>query len=398
MRRRREPVHIGVLYSRTGPYGPIGREMVNGISLAVDEVNANPDNDFELVPLALDPGGDLHRYETHLQTLIRDKSVHHIVGCYTSASRKQVLPLLERYDRLLWHSARYEGFESSDNVIYVGAAPNQHIVPLAAHMIRHIGADVFCVGSNYIWTWETTRVLQEIVNAAGGRVLAKRLVALGDTDIDHIVHEIIDKRPPAIFNTLVGEASYLFHRKLRDARHRAGSADDAAAPVLSCSLSEPELRLIGPAASVGHLSSSVYFSSIDTPANRNFVRRYQTRFGSDALPAVDAEAAYLCGILLAKAIRRAGRADVHAVRNAVYGETVDAPQGKVAVDRETNHCYLTPRLARSQSGNRFDIVEAADEPVKPDPYLAWLDVDALAGAAMRDRSRDQAGPRLRVVR
>ena len=167
MRRRRDPVHIGVLYSLTGPYGLVGREMVNGISLAVAEVNADSGFDFDLVPLVFDSGGDVQRYEEHLELLIRDKGVRHIVGCYTSASRKQVLPLLERYDRLLWHSARYEGFESSENVIYVGAAPNQHIVPLAAHMIRHIGAEVFCVGSNYIWTWETNRVLQEIVTAAG---------------------------------------------------------------------------------------------------------------------------------------------------------------------------------------------------------------------------------------
>jgi branched-chain amino acid transport system substrate-binding protein len=379
-------VHIGVLYSLTGPYGLVGREMVNGVTLAIDEVNADPDNAFELVPLVFDPGGDLQRYEEHLEALIRDKGVRHIVGCYTSASRKQVLPLLERHDRLLWHSARYEGFESSDNVIYVGAAPNQHIVPLAAHMIRNIG-----------WTWETTRVLQEIVTAAGGRVLAKRLVALGATDIDHIVQEIVDKRPPAIFNTLVGEASYLFHRRLRQAWLRAGFTEAAAPPILSCSLSEPELRLIGPGASVGHLTSSVYFASIDTPVNRGFVRRYREMFGSDMLPSVDAEAAYLCGVLLAGAMRRCNGTDVHAVRSAVYDEIVEAPQGMVRVDRETNHCYLTPRLARSRRGFRFDIIEAADAPVKPDPYLTWLDVDALADPAAARRPGGGNAPRLRVV-
>jgi ABC-type branched-subunit amino acid transport system substrate-binding protein len=113
-------------------------------------------------------------YHTACADLIREEQVDHIVGCYTSASRKQVIPIVERTERLLWHPARYEGFESSDNVIYVGAAPNQHVVPLVRHMLDHISHDVFCVGSNYVWTWETNRVIREIVTSAGGRILAER--------------------------------------------------------------------------------------------------------------------------------------------------------------------------------------------------------------------------------
>ena len=139
-KRRRETVHLGVLYSLTGPYGLVGREMLNGLTLAVEEVNTSADFDFRFTPLSSSiPAANLQNYQEHCELLIRDKGVRHIVGCYTSASRKQVLPLIERYDRLLWHSARYEGFENSDNVIYIGAAPNQHIVPLARHMIENAG-------------------------------------------------------------------------------------------------------------------------------------------------------------------------------------------------------------------------------------------------------------------
>ncbi len=173
----------------------------------------------------------------------------------SQASRKQVIPIVERTERLLWHPARYEGFESSDNVIYVGAAPNQHVVPLVRHMLDHISTDVFCTGSNYIWTWEMNRVIREIVTSAGGRVLAERLLELGETTVDHIVTEVIDRRPPAVFNTLVGESSYAFMRALHAAATRAGLS----IPMLSCSLCEPELKLIGSAASVGCVTSSAYF-------------------------------------------------------------------------------------------------------------------------------------------
>lgn len=397
-RRRRETIHLGVLYSLTGPYGLVGREMLNGLTLAVEQVNSSADFDFQFAPLVFDPGGDLENYQEHCEALIRDKGVRHIIGCYTSASRKQVLPLVERYDRLLWHSARYEGFENSDNVIYVGAAPNQHIVPLARHMIESLGRSVYCVGANYLWTWETTRVLQEIVSAAGGAIVAKRLVALWDTEIGHIVDEIRERRPPIIFNTLVGEASYRFYRDLHRAFARGPSRDpgEARPTVLSCSLCEPELRLIGPRASVGHITSSVYFSSIDTLENRSFVRRYREMFGSSNLPSVDAEASYLCGLLLARAVRRAGTSDVSSVRAAARRDELQAPQGLVKIDPENNHCYLTPRLARSRPGFSFEILETAAAPVKPDPYLTWLDLDALAAQAAA--SPRLPAPTLRVVK
>lgn len=398
-KRRRETVHIGVLYSLTGPYGLVGREMLNGLTLAIEEVNTSPDFDFHFTPVVCDPGGELVNYQEHCELLIGDKGVQHIIGCYTSASRKQVLPLIERYDRLLWHSARYEGFENSDNVIYVGAAPNQHIVPLARYMIQTLGTHVYCVGANYLWTWETNRVLQEIVLAAGGGIIAKRLVALWDTEISHIVREIVDRKPPIIFNTLVGEASYRFYRELHRAWSRDVGRHTPQPPVLSCSLCEPELRLIGPRASVGHITSSVYFSSIDSPENRAFVRRYREMFGSSNMPSVDAEASYMCGLLLARAIRRAGSTDVQAVRAATHRDELNAPQGPVKVDPDNNHCYLTPRLARSRSGFSFEILDTAAAPVKPDPYLTWLDLDDLAHMApSHDGGEARQMTNLRIVK
>ena len=169
-------------------------EMRKSALMAVDEINQSDEFDFTFTPHLRDPGGVVAGYHTACADLIREEHVGHIVGCYTSASRKQVIPIVERTERLLWHPARYEGFESSDNVIYVGAAPNQHVVPLVRHMLDHIATDVFCIGSNYIWTWEMNRVIREIVTSAGGRILAERLLELGETAVDHIVKEVIDRK------------------------------------------------------------------------------------------------------------------------------------------------------------------------------------------------------------
>jgi branched-chain amino acid transport system substrate-binding protein len=369
-------------------------EMRKSALMAVDEVNQSDAFDFTFTPYLRDPGGVVAAYHTACDDLIREAQVRHIVGCYTSASRKQVIPIVERTERLLWHPARYEGFESSDNVIYVGAAPNQHVVPLVRHMLDHISGDVFCIGSNYVWTWEMNRVIREIVTSAGGRILAERLLELGETSVDHIVKEIIDRRPPVVFNTLVGESSYAFMRALHAATTRAGLS----IPMLSCSLCEPELKLIGSAASVGCITSSAYFESIERPENRAFVARWKARYGADSNPSVDGQSTYVCVMLLARAIRRAGSADVGAVRRAAANHRYDSPQGPIWVDPDNNHCFLTPRLARSVPGGQFNIFWEADAPERPDPYLSNLD---LAIGTRPGKSNDATTKRqthLRIVK
>src|SRR6202051_4140074 len=286
-------VPLGLVFSRSGPYAMMAREMEKSALMAVDEVNESHEFDFTFTPHLRDPRGIAAAYHTACDDLIREERVEHIVGCYTSASRKQVIPIVERTERLLWHPARYEGFESSDNVIYVGAAPNHSVVPLVRHMLECIATDVFCAGSNYVWTWETNRVIREIVTSAGGRILAERLLELGETAVDHIVREIIDRKPPAVFNTLVGESSYAFMRALHAAATRAGLS----IPMLSCSLCEPELKLIGSAASVGCITSSAYFESIEGIENRAFVARWKARHGADSSLSVDGQSPYVCGML-----------------------------------------------------------------------------------------------------
>ena len=388
-------IPLGLVFSGSGPYTMMAGEMRKSALMAIDEINQSDEFDFVFKPHLRDPGGVVAAYHTACGELIREEQVDHIVGCYTSASRKQVIPIVERTERLLWHPARYEGFESSDNVIYVGAAPNQHVVPLVRHMLHQISGDVFCIGSNYVWTWEMNRVIRDIVTSAGGRILAERLLELGEIAVDHIVSEIIERKPPAVFNTLVGESSYSFMRALHAATVRAGLT----IPMLSCSLCEPELKLIGSAASVGCITSSAYFESIERPENRAFVARWKARHGMDSSPSVDGQSTYVCVMLLARAIRRAGSADVGAVRRAAANHRYDSPQGAVWVDPDNNHCFLTPRLARSIPGCQFKIFWEADAPERPDPYLSNLDLAAIGTGP--ERSNDTMTKRsnhLRIVK
>ena len=366
-------IPIGLLFSQSGPYQMMGGEMLKSARMAIDEVNADSQFDFELVPHLRDPAGVVAAYHTACEHLIREVGVDHIVGCYTSASRKQVLPIIERTDRLLWHPARYEGFECSDNIIYVGAAPNHAVVPLIRYMLDHLARDVFCVGSNYVWTWETNRVTRELVSAVGGSILAERLIDLGELNVEHIVEEIVSRRPPIVLNTLVGESSYIFMRAL----HAATLSARFTTTVLSCSLCEPELKIIGSNAAAGCITSSAYFESIDLLENRAFVSRWKNRYGVDSSPSVDGQSTYVSIMLLARAIKRAGSTNVNDVRSAAANHCYQSPQGPVWVDPDNNHCFLTPRLARSTKNGQFDIFWEAEAPQKPDPYLSGLDAAPL---------------------
>lgn len=384
MARRLHP--IGLILSTTGSYGAVGRSMLNGALLACRELSADPALGVTLEPVHHDPAGVLPAYAEAAEALL-GQGIRHVVGCYTSSSRKDVIPLFEKRDALLWYPAHYEGFESSPNVVYTGSAPNHHISPLIGHLVSAYGDRAFCLGSNYIWAWESNRVLREDILARGGTVVAERYLAVGDTDMDRVIETIFETEPDFVFNALIGQSAYAFFRKFRAACAGRGIDQVARYPIASCNLSEPELEEIGEGAVDGHLSSSVYFASIPTARNRAFVAAYDAQFPDGPSVSVEAEAAYLAVRLLGLSLNEAGSDDVAAVQRAALSQVIDAPQGKVHLDPETFHAFLTPRIGRSRRDRQFDIVVEARAPLRPDPYMVR---HAVTPAAM-------ARPALRVV-
>lgn len=361
--------------------------MLNGALLAFRD-NAAAGSGMTIEPVVVNPGGDLTRYAELSQELTAS-GIRHVVGCYTSSSRKEVIPCFEKHDALLWYPSHYEGFESSNNVIYTGASPNQHVLPLVDHMLANIGSRAFCVGSNYIWAWENNRIFREAMTAQGGQVLAERYAAIGDTELQQVVEAILDARPDFVFNTLIGTSAYAFFRLFRAACRARGIDQAKSIPVASCTLSEPELEEIGEDAVDGHLSSSVYFSSLDNAANAAFTGAYHAAFPDGPSTSADAESSYIAVKLLSRALDDAGTDEVAAVKQAVTRQRLAAPQGDVWIDPLTMHAWLTPRIGRSTQKARFDIIVEEPAPVRPDPYL----VQSSPRYAVSSRA-----PNLRVVR
>jgi len=385
-------IPLGILYSVTGTYSQIGQACLDGARLGLEEVNADPRYPFTFRAEIEDPGANIDDYHALSEAMLRERGCRHIIGTITSIGRKEVIPIIEKYDALLWYMCPYEGFECCENVIYTGASPNQHIVPLFRYLLPRYGKRVYLVGSNYIWGWETNRTARELVQASGGEVVGEKYLPFNALDVERLIEDIREQRPDFVLNNLVGTTSYAF----LDAYHRAAEADPAFAPenrpVVSCNLTEAELDSIGPAAE-GLISTAIYFDSLEGPASQAFRRRVAERFGADRRNSVYMVNGFIAVKLLAEAILASGSDDSEAVKQALFALALETPLGRLRIDARTNHAALTPYIGRVEADGRFRVIEAAAAPIAADPYLVDFDSREF-GAEVNRRS----AAHLRVVK
>ncbi|MBB4062886.1 transporter substrate-binding protein [Gellertiella hungarica] len=361
-------VPVGILFSRSGSYaGPAGQGYAGALS-AIEAVNADPESRFELRPVVADPGGNTDRYAPLARKLLVEHGVKHIVGCTTSWSRKEVIPVIEKTDALLWYPCMYEGFEASENVVYVGACSNQHVLPILEFAMPAFGDKGFLVGSNYIWGWETCRLAREVIGRSGGVVLGERQVSLGDTDIGHIVEEIRRKRPDFILNSLVGPSSYAFLKAYRALGEEDPDFLPARRPVLSCNFLENEMREIAPAYE-GNFTTAIYFQALETADNRAFLASLDPALVDGGISACFAQA-YASVLLIRAGLEAAEQATATAQLEAVKALRPSTPLGPLTIDPATNHLHAPVHIARGTADGRYAVFHHSREAVAPDPFLS----------------------------
>jgi branched-chain amino acid transport system substrate-binding protein len=358
---------VGVLFSKTGVTAVIEASQLQGTLLAIEEMNAAGGVDGRMLqPVYYDPGSSPGAYKTLAEKLVAEDGVRVILGCYMSSTRKAVLPVVERANALLLYPTLYEGFEYSGNVIYTGAAPNQNSVQLAEFMMREFGSRVYMVGSDYIYPYESNRIMSDLLLEHGGERVAEKYTKLdaNPEDFRDVVEDIKHKRPDFIFSTVVGHATGHFYRAYKEA-----GLDPAAMPIASLTTSEAEVQEMGADLAAGHITAATYFQSIDTEVNRRCVTRFKQRFGAALTTNMCWEAAYFQTFLLAAALKSAGTDHIGQLLPAMLGIEFEAPQGLVKIDAENHHTYLTPRIGRVRRDGQFEILHEAAHAIRPDPYL-----------------------------
>ena len=383
--RSQDPIRVGVLFSQTGVTSVIESSQRQATLLATEEINQAGGIDgrpLELV--AYDPQSRPARYHALAEKMILEDRVRIIVGCYMSSSRKAVIPVVERWNGLLLYPTLYEGFEYSRNVFYTGAAPNQNSVQLADFMLRRFGSRVFMVGSDYIYPYESNRIMSDLILERGGEKVAEVYLPLdaSQDEFTAIARRIKETQPSFIFSTVVGDSTALLHR----AYAQIGLKPEQM-PIASLTTSEAEVQQMGADIAEGHITSAPYFQSVAEPVNLRCVDNYKRRFGDEQVTNQCWEAAYFQMHMLADAMRRMGSDSVSDLLRVLPGSSYAAPQGTIRIDEHNHHTYLHPRIGRVNAAGQFDIVEQVERTVRPDPYLVS---HSLQDWSARSRLTDQA--------
>jgi branched-chain amino acid transport system substrate-binding protein len=364
----KDPVKVGVLYSQTGVTSAIESSQRLGTLLAIEEINDGGGIDGrEIVVVEYDAASDPYQVRNLAERLVAIDNVNVIFGCYMSSTRKAVMPIVEKYNRILFYATLYEGFEFSNNIIYTGAAPNQNSVQLADFMMSMFGGQVYLVGSDYIYPYESNRIMSDLVHQRpGGSVVAQRYVPLnaGPKDFEGIIAEIKELAPDFIFSTVVGDATQHFYNA-----YAGAGLDPKLMPIGSLTTSEVEVAQMGAAVAAGHFTAAPYFASIDSAENHRVLQRFRSRFGDDVRPNACWEVAYFQVHLFANAMRGAGTDSVPVLMPQILGSEFLAPQGRVRVEPANHHTHLYPRIGRVNAMGEFAIVRASRNAVAPDPYL-----------------------------
>jgi urea transport system substrate-binding protein len=359
------PIRVGILHSLTGTLADSEAPVVDAALLAIGELNAaggvlgRP-----IEAIVRDGNSDARVFAAEARKLIREEHVATIFGCWTSASRRTVVPIFEEYDHLLMYPVQYEGIESSPNVVYTGAAPNQQIVP-AVKWAFAFGDKrrFFLVGSDYVFPRTAGAIIQDTLRELGAEFVGEAYVPLGSDQFKETIERIVATKPDVILNTINGDSNIPFFRDLR----RAGITPSAI-PTISFSIGEEELRHLNPAHMAGDYAAWNYFQSIDSPENRAFVETFRAKYGPQRVVTDPMEATYFGVKLWAAALAEAGSDAPASIRRALLNRRMLAPEGEVRIDPATQHTFKTPRIGRILPDGQFEIVWTATKPEAPRPF------------------------------
>lgn len=365
-------IKVGILHSLSGTMAISEVSVKDATLMAIEEINAAGGiMGKQLVPVIEDGASDWPTFAEKARKLIQQDGVAVVFGCWTSASRKAVLPVFEELNGLLFYPVQYEGLEASPNIFYTGAEPTQQIIPGVDFLVNELGAQsIYLLGSDYVFPRTANLIIKAQLEHLGVELAGEEYVPLGGTEFSTIISKIQEASPDAIFNTLNGDSNVAFFKQFKDAGFTAESL-----PVISVSVAEEEVRGIGPENVAGHYTAWNYYQTTATPENEAFVAAYKAAYGEDRVTADPIEAGYF-GVYVWKAlVEAAGSTDVDAVTAAADANEIEiaAPGGVIQVDGETQHMYKTVRIGQINSEGLIDEVWASDGPVKPDPFLQAIE-------------------------
>jgi urea transport system substrate-binding protein len=358
-----EPVKLGLLHSLTGTIAIAEAALVEAEKMAIDEINAAGGVlGRTIAPVVADGASDWPTFAEKTKQLLQRDKVAAIVGCYTSASRKAVLPVLKQSNGLLYYPTYYEGQEEDKHVVYTSQEATQSVISAIEWMAKQQGKTFFLVGSDYIYPRTCNKIAKPTVARLGGTVVGEEYAPLGHTEFSSIINKIKAAKPDWIYSTVVGGSNVAFYKQLK-----AAGLDGGKQKLLSTVVSENEIDGIGKENAVGYYACMGYFQSIKSPENEKFVKAIKAKYGQDRVVGDPMECAYNSVYLWKMAVEKAKSFDVDKVVAASSGLQFNAPEGKVTIHKTNHHVSKKIRIGRARTDGQFDIVFESGV-IEPNPF------------------------------
>jgi urea transport system substrate-binding protein len=371
-----DPIKVGVLHSLSGTMAISETTLKDVMLMLIEDLNEKGGllgRPVEAV--VVDPASDWPLFAEKARELIEGEQIDAVFGCWTSVSRKSVLPVFEELNGLLFYPVQYEGEESSKNVFYTGAAPNQQAIPAVEYLMSEDGGEAerfVLLGTDYVYPRTTNKILRAFLNhkGIGDDDIMESYTPFGHSDWQTIIADVKDfaseGKQTAIVSTINGDANVPFYKELANQ-----GIDAADLPVVAFSVGEEELAGIDTSNLVGHLAAWNYFMSVETPENDAFIEQWHAFIGDEDRVTNDPMEAHYIGFnMWVQAVEQAGTTDVDAVRQAMYGQSVPNLTGGIALMNTNHHLSKPVLIGEIQDDGQFETVWETDDVVVGD---AWSD-------------------------
>mgnify|MGYP000588981125 FL=1 len=379
-------IKVGVLHSLSGTMAISETVLKDTVLMAIDEINAKGGLlGKKLEPVVVDPASNWPLFAEKAKQLISQDKVAVVFGCWTSVSRKSVLPVFEQTNSLLFYPVQYEGEELSKNVFYTGAAPNQQAIPAVEYLMSKDGGSAkrwVLLGTDYVYPRTTNKILRAFLKAKGvaDADIMEEYTPFGHADYQTIIAKIKkfagEGKKTAVVSTINGDSNVPFYKELGNQNLKATDV-----PVVAFSVGEEELRGVDTKPLVGHLAAWNYFQSIKNPTNDEFIKKWSAYAKAKNIPGHKdkaltndpMEATYIGFQMWAQAVTKAKSTDTDKVIAAMAGQTYKAPSGIVSkMDEKNHHLHKSVFIGEIKADGQFNVVWKTPGPVKAQPWSPFI--------------------------
>ncbi|MSQ59331.1 MAG: urea ABC transporter substrate-binding protein [Betaproteobacteria bacterium] len=356
-------VKMGILHSLTGTIAIAEKSVVDAEMLAVEEINAAGGVMGQKIEAVVEDGAsDWPTFAEKARKLIEKDKVAAVMGCYTSASRKAVLPVFEKLKGLLYYPTYYEGLERSENIMYTAQEATQSVIAAMDWLAKNKGKSFYMIGSDYIWPRTTIKIAKATLGRLGGKLAGEGYYPLGHIEFSSEINKIKAAKPDVILNCVVGGSNVAFFKQL----NAAGITGKNQA-ILSLAVSEEEVSGIGAENAAGTLTCMSYFQSLKNPANEKFVKAFKAKYGANRVTGDTLNCGYNSVYLWKLAAEKAKSFEVAKVVAASSDLQFDSPEGKIKFHKDNHHLWKHARIGTFRPDGQVDMVYESAL-IEPNPF------------------------------